>query len=305
MRGNLELFSSQRTHDGWVPGVREDVGVALHDLVGGERPHVLRGASVVVVDEGDGLGRPPPDQAGRLAVSAAQPPQLAVDGHVEDALGGEVERGGRAGLAADAVQPAHQLLPVRVLVVEGLAVAAVGQRGPYLGDGEAGLGAVDVDLGDVGGVALGEVEAPRVEADVRLEPVEPAGELLLDARVQVVDVRRAAEVGAGVGVPRAVGVRPVVAADHVGAPVEAGVRRAALEDAVDAAAVLVLRRAVVDDDVGDDLHALAVERLDQGLELRLVAVLGRVKVVQAPRQVACAVHATTPRRREVAPQVSQ
>jgi hypothetical protein len=74
----------------------------------------------------------------------------------------------------------------------------------------------------------------------------------------------------------------------VGAPVEAGVRRAAIEEAVDAAAVLVLRRAVIDDDVGDDLDALVVERLDQGLELRLVAVLGGVKIVQAPRQVACA-----------------
>jgi len=30
-----------------------------------------------------------------------------------------------------------------------------------------------------------------------------------------------------------------------------------------------------------------VERLDQRLELRLVAVLGRVEIVQAPRQVAC------------------
>jgi len=98
----------------------------------------------------------------------------------------------------------------------------------------------------------------------------------------------AAEVRAGVGVARAVGVGPVVAVDYVRDPVEAGVWRAALEHAVDAAAVLVLRGAVVDDDVGDDLDALVVERLDQGLQLRLVAVLGRVEIVQAPRQVACA-----------------
>lgn len=92
--------------------------------------------------------------------------------------------------------------------------------------------------------------------------------------------------GAGVRVSGAVAVG-VVAADHVRAPVEAGVGRPALEEAVDAAAVLVLRRAVVDDDVGDHLDALAVERLDQRLELRLVAVLGRVQIVQPPRHVAC------------------
>ena len=49
------------THDHWGAGVREDVGVALNDLVGGKRPHVLRRAGVVVVDEGHGLGWPPPD----------------------------------------------------------------------------------------------------------------------------------------------------------------------------------------------------------------------------------------------------
>lgn len=45
-----------------------------------------------------------------------------------------------------------------------------------------------------------------------------------------------------------------------------------LEDAVDAPAVLVVGAPVVDDDVGDRLHALAVERADQGLELHRVAV---------------------------------
>jgi hypothetical protein len=176
---------------------------------------------------------------------------------------------------------------MRALVVVRLAVPSVRQRGPYLGDGEAGLGVVDVYLGDVGRVSRGEVKAPRVEANVLLEPVEPADELLLDARVEVVDVRRAAEVGAGVGVARAVGVRTVVAADHVGAPVEAGVGRAALEHAVDATAVLMLRHAVVDDDVGDHLDVLGVERLDQGLELHLVAVLGRVQIIESPRHVSC------------------
>ena len=267
------------THDAWCPWVREDVGVSLHDPVGGEWPHVLRGAGVVVVDEGDGLGGPLSDHAGGLAVGAAQPPQLALHGDVEDALGGEVERGGRA-RGANLVHPVHQLLPVVVLVQVRLTIPAVRQRRPYLGHGEVGLRAVDVHLGGVGRVALGEVEAPAVEADVGLEPVEPLDELLLHSRVEVVDVRGAAEVGAGVRVARSVSVWAVVAADHVGSPVEACIRGAALEEAVDAAPVLVLRRAVVDDDVGDCLDALAVERGDQGLELRLVAVLARVQVVQ-------------------------
>ncbi|CAM0943928.1 unnamed protein product [Alopecurus aequalis] len=272
------------THDAWCPWVREDVGVSLHDLVGGEGPHVLRGAGVVVVDEGDGLGGQRSDHAGRFAVGAAQPPQLALNGHVKDSLGGEVERGGRA-RDADLVHPVDQLLPVLVLVLVRLAVPAVGQRRPYLGHRKVGLRAVDVHLGDVGGVALGEVEAPAVEADVGLEPVEPLDELLLDGGVEVVDVGGAAEVAAGVRVARAVSVGAVVAADHVGAPVEACVGGAALEEAVDAAAVLVLRRAVVDDDVRHRLDALAVERGDQGLELRLVAVLARVQVVQPARHV--------------------
>jgi hypothetical protein len=73
----------------------------------------------------------------------------------------------------------------------------------------------------------------------------------------------------------------------VGSPVETGVGRAALEHALDAAAVLALRGTAVDDDVGDDLDALGVERPDQGLELRLVAVLGRVQIVEPLCQLAC------------------
>uniref|UniRef100_J3MTS0 Uncharacterized protein n=1 Tax=Oryza brachyantha TaxID=4533 RepID=J3MTS0_ORYBR len=247
----------------------------------------------VVVDEGDGLVRHPPHQAGRLAVAVVQPPQLALHGRLENALGREVERRRRL---ADAVDPVHQLLPVGVLVGRRLAVAVVDERAPDLADDERGVGVVDVDPRDGRGVALGKVEAPAVEAEVGLEPVEPVGELPLDARVEVVDVGRRAEAGAGVAVAAAVGVLRVVAADHVGAPVEAAVRRAALEDAVHAAAVLVVGAAVVDDDVGEALHVLLVERLNQRPELRLRAVLGRVQVVEPPRHVPLRRHRVRRRR---------
>jgi hypothetical protein len=107
----------------------------------------------------------------------------------------------------------------------------------------------------------------------------------LHTRVEVVDVGRRREPVAGVAVACAVRVRGVVAADHAGAPVEAVVGRPALEDAVDAARVLLVSAPVVYDDVRHALDAPAVERRDQGLELRRRAVLGRVQVVEAPRHV--------------------
>jgi hypothetical protein len=281
------------TYDAWSSWVREDIGVALHDLVGGEWPRVLRGASVVVVDERDGLLRQPADHPGRLAVAVLHAPQLALDGRLQHALGGEVERRGGA---AHRLRPVDELLPVGVLVAGRLAVAVVVEGAPYLGDDEGGGGAVDVHLGDGGGVALGEVEAPAVEAEVGLEPVEPVRELLLHARVEVVDVGRGGEVGPRVAVPAPVGVLRVVAADHVGAPVEAAVGRAALEDAVDAAAVLVVGAAVVDHDVGDALDALGVERRGERLELRVGAVLGRVQVVEPAGHVPLRRHRVRRRR---------
>ena len=54
------------THNTWGAGVRQDVCVALHHLVGGEWPHGLRRAGVVVVNEGHRLRGPPPHHAGGL-----------------------------------------------------------------------------------------------------------------------------------------------------------------------------------------------------------------------------------------------
>jgi hypothetical protein len=272
-------------YDAGDPRVREDVGVSLHDLVRRERPQPLRGPGVVVINKRDGLLRHPPDQPSRLAVTVAQAPQLSLHAHLQQALGGEIERHGRP---AGRVHPVHQLLPALVLVRRRLAVPVVVQRVPNLRRREARPSVLHVRPRDGGGVALGEVEAPAVEPDVvGLEPAQPVGELPLHARVEVVDVGRSREALAGVAVAAPVGVLRVVAADHVGAPVQAPVGGAALEHAVDAAGVLVLRAPVVDHDVGHALDALGVERRDQGLELRRRAVLGRVQVVQPPRHVPC------------------
>uniref|UniRef100_A0A0E0GN84 Uncharacterized protein n=1 Tax=Oryza nivara TaxID=4536 RepID=A0A0E0GN84_ORYNI len=236
----------------------------------------------MIVDEGDSLLRQPANHPRRLAVAILHPPQLTLHRCLQLALGREVERRCRA---TDGLRPVHQLLPVTVLVPRRLTVAVVTHVAPYLGDDEGRVGVVHVRLGDGRRVSLGEVEAPAVEADVGLEPVEPVGELSLHTRVEVVDVGRRAEVCASIAVTAAVGVLRVVAADHVGTPVEAAVRRATLEDAVDATAILVIRAPVVDDDVGDALDALAVEGGDQRPELCPRAVLGRVQVVEPSRHV--------------------
>jgi hypothetical protein len=130
-----------------------------------------------------------------------------------------------------------------------------------------------------------EVEAPAAEPNVTLQPV---GELPLHARVEVVDVRRCGEPGARVPVAVVVGVRRVVAADHVGAPVEveAAVGGPALVHAVNAAVVLLVRAPVVDDNGGHALDLLAVELP----ELRLESVLGRAQVVEPARHVALLGH---------------
>uniref|UniRef100_J3MY47 Uncharacterized protein n=1 Tax=Oryza brachyantha TaxID=4533 RepID=J3MY47_ORYBR len=234
------------------------------------------------LNNGASLLRQPADHPRGLAVAVLHPPQLALHRRLQHTLGREVER---RRWATHGLRPVHQLLPVSVLVPRRLAVAVVAHVAPYLGDDEGRVSAVDVRLGDGRRVTLGEVEAPAVEAKVILEPVEPVGKLALHTRVEVVDVGRGGEVGAGVAVTAAVGVLRVVAADHVGAPVEAAVRRAALEDAVDAAAILVVRAPVVDDDVGDAHDAPAVEGGDERPELRLRAVLGRVQVVEPARHV--------------------
>lgn len=91
--------------------MRQNVCIALHDLVRGERPVVLRGSRIVVVQERDRLLRHPADEARREVVLVAQAPQLALHRLLQDALGGKVE--GRAE-ALRAVDPVDQLLPVEV-----------------------------------------------------------------------------------------------------------------------------------------------------------------------------------------------
>ena len=69
---------------------------------------------VVVLQERDRPGGPPPQQPRRLALVVAQPPVLvALKDGVHDALGGDVKRGGEAPRGID---PVHRPLPVPVLV---------------------------------------------------------------------------------------------------------------------------------------------------------------------------------------------
>lgn len=56
--------------------VGEDVCIALGEVVGGEGPVIERGTGVMVVDEGDGAGRPHAQQAWGTALGIYQPPVL-------------------------------------------------------------------------------------------------------------------------------------------------------------------------------------------------------------------------------------
>ncbi|OAY71292.1 hypothetical protein ACMD2_08946 [Ananas comosus] len=271
-RADLVLQSpSGEVYNAGDPRMCENVGVALHDLIGRERPQPLRGSGVVIVDERDRLLRPPAEHPGRLPAAVTHPPQLPLHCRLQYPLRREVERRRRP---AHRAHPVHQLLPLRILIARRLSVAPVRQRAPYLRHHELRRGVLHVHPRDARRKPLGEVEPPPVEAEVGFEPVEPVGELALDPRVEVVDVRCRCEVEARVRVARAVGELAVVAADHGGAPVEAVVGGAALEDAVHAAPVLLVGAPVVDHDVGHGFDAAGVQRGYQGPELLLVAVLG-------------------------------
>lgn len=213
----------------------------------------------MVIDKRDGALRPYPDQSRWITIGILQSPQLPKHCSLKDSLGSKIE--GRD-CAARVLRPCSQLVPVGVLIVGRLPILTVCQTIPEFADGEVRTGVGHVELGDAWGVALDEVEAPAVEADVGLEPVEPVGELLLHGGIEMIDVRSGVVGGAGVEVAGAVGILGVVAADEGGAPVEAGVRGAAFEDAVDSSAVFSFGSPVVNHDVGHGFHAVVVYRLD-------------------------------------------
>mmetsp|Transcript_13470 Transcript_13470/g.56426 ORF Transcript_13470/g.56426 Transcript_13470/m.56426 type:complete len:754 (+) Transcript_13470:938-3199(+) len=257
--------------------VREDVRVPLRDLLAGEGPVRLRGTRVVVVQEGHSARRPVAEHPRRLAAAVGQPPVRAVaHSLLQDALGGEVERGR---LAARLVHPVDGTLAVAVLVAVQPA-AGVRHGVPVLAHREGGAAGLDVLAHELACVALGEVEAPAVVADVVAEPAEPALEVAADDVVGVVNVRRSGEVVA----------RLVVASAREAL---VGARNRPLTPAHPLLAVVVplpvpalLRgRAVVDDDVGVRIHALVVQRTEAGAQLALGAV-ATVQAVKVRRQVA-------------------
>mmetsp|Transcript_22504 Transcript_22504/g.57374 ORF Transcript_22504/g.57374 Transcript_22504/m.57374 type:complete len:229 (+) Transcript_22504:673-1359(+) len=170
--------------------VRADVGVAHEDLVVWERPVPLGAACVMVVDESHRILGQPTDQARRLAVGIPQPPVLALAACLlQNAFGGEVERGGQL---VRGIDPIHQVLPMFVLVVAQAAVV-IRHVAPQLAD-RPGRGALLAVVPDVlCAVPLDEVEAPCVEAHLELHPSEPDADALLHLFVLVINVRRCVE----------------------------------------------------------------------------------------------------------------
>ena len=172
--------------DAGGPGVREDVGVALLEVLMGEGPVAERGARVVVLDEGHRVARAGPDHARRLPRRVHEPPPLvALHCLLQDPFGREVKG---CSAAPGGSHPRLELLPVPLLVVAQGAIAVVGAVAPELPDCHHGWSLVEV-VGEVPGVeARHKVEPPPVGPRRLLEPPEPLGVVLLHAVLGVVDV---------------------------------------------------------------------------------------------------------------------
>eukprot|EP00958_Prasinococcus_capsulatus_P020825 scaffold2755_cov333-Prasinococcus_capsulatus_cf.AAC.5 len=233
--------SKGQEREGWRA---ERSAAQRNDLVPRERPVRLRGARVVIVQEGHGARRPETHDARRLALVVLEAPVLRVAHRVlQDALRGEVER---LRQATGAVHPVHRALAMRPLVVLKCAMR-VAQRVPRCGcvpDGEERVGCFDVAAHKFTAVALGEVEAPAVVAHLMTQVVEPLAQILLHLLVGVIDVGRRREVVAGGAVAGSAKVW-VISGDGPLSP-----RHALAVVAVPGApAALLRRRPVVDDNV--------------------------------------------------------
>mmetsp|Transcript_13890 Transcript_13890/g.22753 ORF Transcript_13890/g.22753 Transcript_13890/m.22753 type:complete len:412 (+) Transcript_13890:150-1385(+) len=245
--------------------VRQRVRVPHAHLVGRERPVRLRGARVVIVDEGDGAPGPQADDAGRAALLVHQPPELAPPARLlQDALGGEVK--GSAD-AARLVDPVHDALPVRVLVI--FQPLPVVERVPVLSHRELGHARADVRPRELPAVPFTEVEADPAEPHVVREPADPLADVRLHPRLPVVDIRRAPEL-----VPRRVSPLPrevfIAVGDGPFAPVHPG----ALPPVPLTPRALVRGAAVIQHRVQHRQHVVLSQRANQCAQLRLAAVLG-------------------------------
>mmetsp|Transcript_66650 Transcript_66650/g.142547 ORF Transcript_66650/g.142547 Transcript_66650/m.142547 type:complete len:297 (-) Transcript_66650:578-1468(-) len=250
-------------------GVRKDVGIADQHFVVGKGPMPLRAASVVVVEEGHRVFRHPPDQPGGLAVRVLQPPILGVAASLlQYTFGCEVE-GSR--LFVGRIDPIAKVLPVLVLIVAEPLVVVL-HVAPKLPNGPSGLALLAIVANILCSVALHEVEAPSVEANLEAQPPEPNADALLHLCILMVDVRCRIEVAVQISwVMFARAVRELVAqVDRPTAPIHNSgearpVDHAGAELVPTALAVLLVTTPVVDDDVCDPTQSGGVHLLQQGL----------------------------------------
>mmetsp|Transcript_7826 Transcript_7826/g.23112 ORF Transcript_7826/g.23112 Transcript_7826/m.23112 type:complete len:327 (-) Transcript_7826:334-1314(-) len=135
----------------------------------------LCAASVVVIDEGDGAGGPPPDDPRRFALRIPQPPELPqVQRFLQHPLGAEVEPGSGA---PGGVAPVHDALAVRVLVVRQPAPRVIAAVRPHLSHNDLWLRRLHVLLHVLTPISLGKVEPPAIKAHVMSEPRQPGLEV--------------------------------------------------------------------------------------------------------------------------------
>mmetsp|Transcript_14216 Transcript_14216/g.42249 ORF Transcript_14216/g.42249 Transcript_14216/m.42249 type:complete len:341 (+) Transcript_14216:1031-2053(+) len=250
----------------------------------------LGAARVVVVDESHGMLWHPAKQAGGLPVAILQSPVLAIlHGLLQHTLRREIEGGA---LLISGIDPIDRVLPVPVLVVLQARVVVL-HVAPQLPDGPRRRALLAVQAHELCRIALDEIEAPRIEADLELQPPEPNADALLDFFVRVVDVRRGVELA--VELPRVVlagAVGKLVAQrDRPTAPIhdagEARPRLHARSELVPAAlGILFIATSMVNDNVSYGPDAALVHGLDQAFERSLVAVLRPINVEKLRWQIA-------------------
>mmetsp|Transcript_12739 Transcript_12739/g.35834 ORF Transcript_12739/g.35834 Transcript_12739/m.35834 type:complete len:259 (-) Transcript_12739:704-1480(-) len=257
-------------------------------MVTGEGPVVLRATSVVVVNKGHGILRPPADEACGLAIPGKARVFAVGHGILQDALRWEVKGGtGVAGI----VQPVAEGLSSGVLGLPegGTLPMHVGPKLRYV----EGLWAncfLQVLFHIFGGISLYKVHAPPSKSNVIVQPVHPVLQGSAELRIVVVEVRGSLKVCSAVRVAGTIELG-VITGDGPAVPIDsADVVSTIATEAVlclifisklvpDTMLVLLLGAPVIDHYVGHGHNPGKVKLLQQSFQILVGAILG-VHVVE-------------------------
>ena len=178
------------TYNARVSRMRQNVGVALHDMFSGERPMRLGGPSVMIIQKGHRLLRPVPNHPRRLVIRVPKTPQLPVHCFLQNTFSGEIKR---CRPVPCRMHPIDQLLSMAVLVVIQT-IASVLHVRPKLTNRKSWSRVLHVPANEVASVPLSEVEPPPIKPYQMFQPAHPRDQFALYAIVRVIDVGRGAKI---------------------------------------------------------------------------------------------------------------